>query len=121
MGSFVAARFRHDAESAVHVTALLNGDEGGDLRSGIRGVLEHVTLADAAPFEREQVTTRAVVDMDQAVRDPAAPAHLLPAYDSGDHRHPNAAGAAAMGATVVRALQLVQVPMTRSRWLTLDW
>ncbi|MGW4073588.1 SGNH/GDSL hydrolase family protein [Streptomyces asiaticus] len=34
----------------------------------------------------------AVVDFDQAVRDPAAPTRMLPAYDSGDHLHPNDTG-----------------------------
>ncbi|CAJ0816354.1 SGNH/GDSL hydrolase family protein [Ralstonia flaminis] len=38
----------------------------------------------------------AVVDFDAAVRDPANPAALLAAYDSGDHLHPNDAGYAAM-------------------------
>jgi len=33
-----------------------------------------------------------VVDFDQVVRDPADPAELLPAFDSGDHLHPNDAG-----------------------------
>ncbi|MFD7154147.1 SGNH/GDSL hydrolase family protein [Kribbella sp. NPDC059898] len=33
----------------------------------------------------------AVVDFDAVVRDPANPDHLLAAYDSGDHLHPNAA------------------------------
>lgn len=32
----------------------------------------------------------AVLDFDRIVADPAAPAHLLPSYDSGDHIHPNA-------------------------------
>lgn len=36
-----------------------------------------------------------VLDMDLAVRDPARPTHYLPAFDSGDHLHPNDAGAAA--------------------------
>lgn len=35
----------------------------------------------------------AVADLDQALRDPAAPATLAPAYDSGDHIHLNDAGA----------------------------
>ncbi|MGW2330229.1 SGNH/GDSL hydrolase family protein [Streptomyces sp. NPDC001700] len=39
----------------------------------------------------------AVVDFDQAVRDPAAPSKMLPAYDSGDHLHPNDAGMRVMG------------------------
>jgi lysophospholipase L1-like esterase len=38
----------------------------------------------------------AYVDFDLAVRNPANPTHLLPAYDSGDHLHPNSAGYVAM-------------------------
>lgn len=34
----------------------------------------------------------AVVDFDQALRDPTQPARLLPHYDSGDHLHPSDAG-----------------------------
>ncbi len=34
----------------------------------------------------------AVVDFDAVLRDPLDPAELLPAYDSGDHLHPNDAG-----------------------------
>ena len=34
----------------------------------------------------------AVVRLDRAVADPADPARLLPAFDTGDHLHPNAAG-----------------------------
>jgi lysophospholipase L1-like esterase len=37
-----------------------------------------------------------VIDFDRAVRDPAAPLELAPAYDSGDHLHPNDAGYQAM-------------------------
>jgi len=40
----------------------------------------------------------AVVDFDKAVRDPAAPSKMLPAYDVGDHLHPNAEGFKAMAA-----------------------
>ena len=38
----------------------------------------------------------AVVDFDRAVRDPANPARMLPALDSGDHLHPSPAGYKAM-------------------------
>jgi lysophospholipase L1-like esterase len=38
----------------------------------------------------------AVIDFERAVRDPAHPTRLLPAYDSGDHLHPNDAGMQAM-------------------------
>ncbi|TCN29323.1 lysophospholipase L1-like esterase [Kribbella orskensis] len=39
-----------------------------------------------------------VVDFDKAVRDPAQPSKMLPAYDVGDHLHPNADGFKAMAA-----------------------
>jgi lysophospholipase L1-like esterase len=38
----------------------------------------------------------AYVDFDVAVRDPLQPTRLRPAYDSGDHIHPNSAGYVAM-------------------------
>jgi lysophospholipase L1-like esterase len=38
----------------------------------------------------------AVIEFDQVLRDPAHPARLLPAYDSGDHVHPNDVGYRAM-------------------------
>jgi lysophospholipase L1-like esterase len=42
----------------------------------------------------------AVVDFDAAVRDPADPLRMLPAYDSGDHLHPGDAGYERMAAAV---------------------
>jgi lysophospholipase L1-like esterase len=42
----------------------------------------------------------AVIDFDAAMRDPADPLRLNPAYDSGDHLHPNDAGMAVMAAAV---------------------
>ena len=41
-------------------------------------------------------TFDAVIDFDKATRDPAQPDRLLPAFDSGDHLHPNDAGYKAM-------------------------
>jgi lysophospholipase L1-like esterase len=38
----------------------------------------------------------AVIDFDAATRDPSSPRRLLPAYDPGDHLHPNDAGYQAM-------------------------
>jgi lysophospholipase L1-like esterase len=47
-----------------------------------------------------------VVDFDAAMRDPADPLRLNPAYDSGDHLHPNDAGMAVMaGAVPLRYLR----------------
>ncbi len=42
----------------------------------------------------------AVIDFDAAVRDPTHPTQMLPAYDSGDHLHPNDAGYQAMANAV---------------------
>ncbi|MFF4159635.1 SGNH/GDSL hydrolase family protein [Streptomyces sp. NPDC001678] len=41
-----------------------------------------------------------VVDFDRTLRDPADPQRLLPAYDCGDHLHPNDAGYLAMARTL---------------------
>ncbi|MET7440451.1 SGNH/GDSL hydrolase family protein, partial [Streptomyces sp. NPDC005568] len=41
-----------------------------------------------------------VLDFDAVLRDPARPARLLPAYDSGDHLHPGDAGLAALADSV---------------------
>ncbi|MGK5442120.1 SGNH/GDSL hydrolase family protein [Micromonospora sp. URMC 105] len=41
-----------------------------------------------------------VLDFDAVLRDPAQPSRLLPAYDSGDHIHPNDAGNQAMADAV---------------------
>ncbi|MBB5872574.1 lysophospholipase L1-like esterase [Allocatelliglobosispora scoriae] len=41
-----------------------------------------------------------LIDLDKIIRDPAAPSKVLPAFDSGDHIHPNDAGAAAIANAV---------------------
>jgi lysophospholipase L1-like esterase len=41
-----------------------------------------------------------VIDFDIVTRDPAHLETLLPAYDSGDHLHPNDAGYKAMGEAI---------------------
>jgi lysophospholipase L1-like esterase len=42
----------------------------------------------------------AVIDFERIMRDPERPDRLLPAFDSGDHLHPNNAGYRAMAAAV---------------------
>jgi lysophospholipase L1-like esterase len=49
---------------------------------------------------RESDSFDAVVDMDRVLRDPAHPSRLNPAFDSGDHLHPNDAGYRAMAAAL---------------------
>jgi lysophospholipase L1-like esterase len=46
----------------------------------------------------------AVIDFDEVARDSKHPDHLLPAFDSGDHLHPSAAGYAAMAEAVPLSL-----------------
>lgn len=41
-----------------------------------------------------------VADVSSALDDPKNPGRMLPAYDSGDHLHPSAAGAAVIAATI---------------------
>jgi len=49
---------------------------------------------------RSQAVFDGVFDFDRAVDDPAAPGHLLAAFDHGDHLHPSMAGLAAMADAV---------------------
>jgi lysophospholipase L1-like esterase len=49
---------------------------------------------------RTSKTFQAVADFDAATRDPADQSRILPAFDSGDHLHPNDAGDRAMAAAV---------------------
>ena len=46
----------------------------------------------------------AVVDFDEAIRDPDQPDRILPAYDSGDHLHPSPAGYRVMANAIPLAL-----------------
>ncbi|MEJ1967395.1 MAG: SGNH/GDSL hydrolase family protein [Rhizomicrobium sp.] len=46
----------------------------------------------------------AVIDFDAALRDPAHPDAMLPAYDSGDHLHPGPAGYKAMAESIALSL-----------------
>lgn len=49
---------------------------------------------------RSQADTVHVIDFDAVLRDPAHPTRLLPAYDCGDHIHPNDRGYRAMAEAV---------------------
>lgn len=41
-----------------------------------------------------------LIDFDKVTRDPQRPSRMLPAFDSGDHLHPNGAGLKAMGEAI---------------------
>jgi lysophospholipase L1-like esterase len=80
-------------------------------RAGMRLYLATLTPASLPP-QREHIreavnrwirsgeASDGVVDFDAALKDPAAPTRLRPAYDSGDHIHPSDAGYAAMAEAV---------------------
>jgi lysophospholipase L1-like esterase len=51
-------------------------------------------------FMRTSKVFDGVIDFDQVTRDPAHPETFLPAYDSGDHLHPNDAGYKAMAESI---------------------
>ncbi|MGN9810263.1 GDSL-type esterase/lipase family protein [Micromonospora sp. BQ11] len=51
-------------------------------------------------FLRGSTEFDGLLDFDAVLRDPAQPSRLLPAYDSGDHIHPNDAGNEAMANAV---------------------
>jgi hypothetical protein len=59
-----------------------------------------VTRTQVNAWIRTQHVFDGVVDFDKAVRDPVDRQRLQPAYDSGDHLHPNARGFAAMAQAV---------------------
>ena len=46
----------------------------------------------------------AVLDFDAVVRDPQQPGRMLPAFDCGDHLHPNPAGYRAIANSVPLSL-----------------
>lgn len=60
----------------------------------------------------------AVIDFDRALRDPRNPAAMRPAYDSGDHLHPNDAGYQALADAVDLSLFALQHPARRAATAT---
>lgn len=53
---------------------------------------------------RTTKTFDGLIDFDKATEDPVRPGYLLPAFDLGDHLHPNDAGAAAMANAIPLSL-----------------
>jgi lysophospholipase L1-like esterase len=78
------------------------GNEGYDDPAGLR---ERSRQAINARIRSGRLAD-GVVDFDRAARDPAAPARLAPAYDTGDHLHLNPAGYAALAAAVPPTLMV---------------
>ena len=63
-----------------------------------------------------------VIDFDLATRDPENPSVYLPAYDSGDHLHPNDAGYEAMANAIDLSLFTpCDIPSRSKRQQVADW
>jgi lysophospholipase L1-like esterase len=74
---------------------------GGTLTPfGTSSAQEQAAVVTVNNFIRSSGEFDGVVDFNAAVRDPANPSRILPAYDSGDGLHPNDAGYQAMGNAV---------------------
>lgn len=74
-------------------------------RGGARGSRPHTAAGEAKrqtlnAWIRTSGAFDRVIDFEQVMRDPARPDHLNPAFDSGDHTHPNDAGCKAMAALI---------------------
>ncbi|MEW2121022.1 GDSL-type esterase/lipase family protein [Streptomyces sp. NPDC005474] len=73
---------------------------GGTILPASQTAAQAATRAQVNDWIRTSGAFDAVIDFDAALRDPANPAQLLPAYDGGDHVHPNSAGMQAIANTV---------------------
>jgi lysophospholipase L1-like esterase len=81
------------------LTPLAGNDPYDDAAGHRRGAREQVNA-----WIRTSGQFDAVLDFDQAVRDPRDPERLAEAFDTGDHLHLNPAGYAALAATVPAGL-----------------
>jgi lysophospholipase L1-like esterase len=77
---------------AIGSTVMPDGHDGSGKDEQVREAVNN--------WIRTSGTFDGVVDFDEITRDPAKPTQLNPAYDSGDHVHPNDAGYKIMGAGV---------------------
>lgn len=72
----------------------------GALQPPAYGALGEPARVAVNTWIRGQHLADGVIDFDKAVRDPAQPSRILPAYDGGDHLHFSAAGYRVMAAAV---------------------
>jgi lysophospholipase L1-like esterase len=86
------------------------GGDAGDLHGTPEAVAKRNRIN---RWIRAQRSADGVVDFHAALRDPADPNRLRPAYDSGDHLHPSATGYRAMARAV--PLRLVRGPACKPR------
>lgn len=87
------------------ILATLLPDEGADVQTpGYHSRAGEAERQAVNRWIRTGHAAYAVIDWDKTMADPARPARINPAYDSGDHLHPNDAGYRAMAAAIDLAL-----------------
>lgn len=108
-GYLTLIRQAHAAGVRIYGATLLPFEGSRPYSTGGEAIRENVNhwILTAHAFD-------AVFDLSTALRDPAHPHRLSPAYDSGDHLHPNDAGYR----TMAEAIDLRTLPRTFSRALT---
>ncbi|WP_068090528.1 SGNH/GDSL hydrolase family protein [Novosphingobium rosa] len=114
----IGGAFQTGQQASFDAVALINAYRQMVLRAHDHGI--KVLLATILPYKgagywsawgeeqrtkvnawiRSQREADGMVDLDAAVRNPADPQAFAPAYDSGDHLHPNDAGFTAMAKAV---------------------
>jgi lysophospholipase L1-like esterase len=80
----------HDAGLKIYGCTLTPFE--GTIFPGYFTPAKEVTRETVNAFIRTSGAFDAVIDFDQAIRDPSHPTRMLPAFDSGDHLHPNDLG-----------------------------
>ena len=95
----------HGAVSLVATLAPYKGNGG----PGVWTPEKDATRQAVNAYLRSSDEFDGVIDFDAVLRDPADPAQLRPAYDSGDHIHPNDLGNQAM-ADAISLQMLLKVP-----------
>jgi len=84
---------------AVTLTPFIDTFKGTPLSGYYTPEKEKIRLAVNA-WIRANKTADGLIDFDKVLEDPASPGHVLPAFDCGDHLHPNDAGYQAMAKAV---------------------
>jgi lysophospholipase L1-like esterase len=93
----------HAHHTKIYLTTL-TPFEGANVGAGYYTAEKESIRQEVNAWVRTVAGFDGVIDIDATLRDPQHPSHLLPAFDSGDHLHPNDAGYAASAAAVTRHL-----------------
>jgi lysophospholipase L1-like esterase len=93
----------HEHHAKIYLTTL-TPFEGANVGAGYYTAKKESIRQEVNAWVRTVAGFDGVIDIDATLKDPQHPSRLLPAFDSGDHLHPNDAGYAASAAAVTRHL-----------------